>query len=170
MTPSTAGVFVSPSGFPSLGTDRGITDVAQQVPLQIAAIVEAIVETERGRWVQAGRVALSEALSECSVPNWDGYGAAPASRLSAQWARKVLDELAPTGSAPDVAFNPQGDVVFEWRPHPRKALAISIGGNGEVRWSSRIAGKKSTGIDTFDDELPEELADLARSFTSSRNG
>ena len=45
-------------------------------------------EAEYGQRIQESRLALFEAVEECSVPDWDGYGAAPANPMSAAWAER----------------------------------------------------------------------------------
>ena len=83
------------SGFPWWGTDRGATDVAQAVQQRVTAAAESLRDAEHGRRIRESRLALSEAVKECSVPDWDGYGAAPANLMSASWAEKVVGAFPP---------------------------------------------------------------------------
>ena len=106
--------------------------------------------------------ALEEAFRECSQADWDGYGAAPANELSAEWARKVLDAFPPHLGVPEIAFEPDGDVGLEWWRASDRVLSVSIGTNGEARYAARLGGARLVGTAMLADGLPQRLLDTAR--------
>ena len=149
------------SGFPWWGTDRGATDVAQAVQRRVTAVAERLRDAEHGRRIRESRLALSEAVKECSVPDWDGYGAAPANPMSASWAEKVVAAFPPGLGVPHFSFDPDGDALLEWFVASDRVLSVSVGADGELRYAARISGFKKTGIEIFADALPSDLAETA---------
>ncbi len=149
---------------PWWGTDRGATAEARAIPLQITAVAESFVAAEHGRTIRDSRVALSEAVEECSAPGWDGYGAAPANAMSASWAEKVVAAFpyALGFGVPHVGFDPDGDALLEWVVRKDRVLAVSVGADGELRYAARICGFKRTGVEVFADALPAGLVETAR--------
>ena len=154
-------MIANTSGSPWWGTDRGATEEAQTVPLRVAAVAERFLEAEHGRRIQRCRVALSEAVEECSVPDWDGYGATPANPRSAAWAEKVVAAFPPGLGVPHFAFDADGEAILEWNVARDRVLSVSVGVDGELRYAAGISGFKRTGIEIFADALPVGLAETA---------
>lgn len=104
-------------------------------------------------------IALDEAYRDCSAPDWDGYGAAPANELSMSWAKQVLAALPRRLGVPEIAFEPDGDAGLECSLGPNKALSISIGCNGELRYAVRLDAATVIGTGVFADSLPKRLVE-----------
>jgi len=139
--------------------------VGTELTAKVVKALENLWSTETvGAPLQARRLALAEAVRECSEPDWDGYGAAAASQLSVDWANRVLEALPVKVPSPEVAFSPDGDVVLEWSPSTGRMLSVSIGGAGELRFALRTPSTKLTGIETFSDELPSGFAQALSSL------
>lgn len=149
------------NGSPWLGTGRGTTDEAKTVPQRVTAIAESFLEAEYGQRVRESRLALSEAVKECSVPDWDGYGAAPADAMSAARAERVVTAFPPSLGIPHFSFDADGEALLEWIVASDRVLSVSIGADGELRYAARISGFKRTGIEIFADGLPKGLAEMA---------
>ncbi len=148
---------------PWRGTDRGATEEAQFIPRTVTAIHESLIElADRSGLRREGREALAEAFAECSVPDWDSYGALPADPLSASWAEEVASELLPILGLPHYSFDPEGEALLEWFKDADRVLDLSIGSNGELRYAATIGGAKVTGIEGFSDGLPPGLLSAAR--------
>ena len=158
---ATALTFANASGSPWWGTDRGATDEAQTVPLRVTAVAGSYLEAEYGQRIQESRLALSNAVRECSVPDWDGYGAAPANPMSAAWAEKVVTAFPRSLGIPHFSFDPDGEALLEWIVAKDRVLSVSVGADGEIRYAARISGFKRTGIEVFADALPTGLAETA---------
>ena len=153
--------IANPSGFPWRGTDRGASEVAQVVSSRVTAAAERLLDAEHGQRIRESRLALLEAVRECSVPDWDGYGAAPASSMSAAWAEQVVAASPPSLGVPHFSFDADGDALLEWTLADDRVLNVSVGADGEVRYAARISGFKRTGIEIFADALPAGLAETA---------
>ncbi len=133
------------------------------IPIQVAAIEETYTDLAADSWRRrTGREALAEAFQECSAPDWDGYGASPADPLSASWACDVVAPLLPILGLPHYSFDPDGDVLLEWHLAEDRVLDLSVGANGEVRYSAVIGGSRMTGIEQFAEGLPLGLLSVAR--------
>lgn len=158
----TATVVADWRSSPWSGTDHGATAEAGCIPILMVAIRESLIESEWGRQRGSIREALEEAWKECSVPDWDGYGAAPADFFSAVWAEKIVSLLLPTIGLPHFSFDPQGDALLEWYEAPDRVVDMSVGSNGEIRYAAIIGGTRLTGIEEFSDALPAGLAGVAR--------
>ena len=146
------------------GTDRAFSPEGVRLTERVLETLEALRTSEIfGGLLKARRLALDEAVQECSIDNWDGYGAAQANRLSVHWASLLLEALPAAVLVPEVAFDPAGDVVLEWPPARGRMLSVSVGNAGEVRFALRTPTGKLTGIETFSDGLP---GGLAQAFSS----
>lgn len=162
---SSACLQLSPLRVMTVGTDRAASSEGTGLTARVLETLEHMWNSETiGGSLNAGRVALDDALDECSVENWDGYGAAPANELSAHWAGLVLEVLPSSIPVPEVAFHPAGDVILEWSPARGRVLSICIGSGGEVRFALRTPTAKFTGIETFSDGLPGGLAQALSSL------
>lgn len=158
---ATALTIANGNGSPWWGTDRGTTDEAKAVPLRVTAVAGSYLEAEYGQRIQESRLALFEAVEECSVPDWDGYGAAPANPMSAAWAEKVVTAFPASLGIPHFSFDPDGEALLEWIVAKDRVLSVSVGADGELRYAARISGVKRTGIEVFADALPASLAETA---------
>ena len=163
---SSACIELRPNALIPLGTDRAFSREGTQLTDWVIEALEGLRTSKTaGASVQAGRLALEEAVAECSSHDWDGYGAEPASELSAAWAGWVLEALPTTLRSPEVAIDPDGDVLFEWMSDHERVLSVSVGTAGEVRFAVRTPTAKFTGIEAFADELPPGLAHALATFT-----
>jgi len=95
------------------------------------------------------------------VPDWDGYGSAPANPLSAAWAEKIVVAFPPDLGIPQFSFDSEGEALLEWNVASDRVLNVSVGADGELRYAARISGFKSTGIEIFADALPAGLVETA---------
>ena len=101
----TAASVVHPSpSYRQGSTDRGITKEARTVWMAILAAELSAWLTEQSYVRRQRELALDESFRDCSQPDWDGYGAAPANALSMEWARKVLTAFPSDLGVPEIAF------------------------------------------------------------------
>ena len=149
-------------GFPLWGTDRGATKESQEIPRRVTAVAENLLEAASNCVVSAGRVALKEAVAECSTPDWDGYDALPAKLESASWAERVAAAFPWGLGVPHFSFDPEGDALLEWFFGKNRVLTVIVSSTGELSYAARINGAKVTGIEVFADALPPRLAETAR--------
>lgn len=162
---SSACLTLHNTGFTPRGTDRAFSFEGTDLTARIVASVESLRESETvGRAIANRRLALDEAVEECSVPNWDGYGAAPANGLSIEWAGRFLEDLPTSVRDPEIAIDPQGDVVLDWILENGHMLSVSISAVGEISYAMRSHSSKFTGIEPYTDDIPPRLAEALAPF------
>lgn len=104
-------------------------------------------------------------LRENSSPNWDGYGASPASPGSYQSACKLLSKLPDDAPDPEVGMDPDGEFSLEWFGTERDhVLSISIGGDERLYFAFRSGVERRRGTTILRDQLPAELLTYLKSF------
>ena len=162
---SSACLQLNPTAVIPLGTDRAFSTEGIQLTDRVIEALEGLRTSKTaGAPLQERRLALDEARDECSHVNWDGYGAAPANHLSVEWASRVLDTVPTAIPSPEVAFDPNGDVLLEWFSDQGRMLSVSVGTAGEIRFALRTPAAKLTGIEAFADEVPPGLAHALETF------
>ena len=110
-------------------------------------------------------IALGEAFRDCSEPDWDGYGAAPANESSMAWAKLVLAALPSRLGVPEIAFEPDGDAGLEWWLGPNRALSVSVGRHGQLRYAVSLDAARVIATESFADGLPKRLVEAAFDLT-----
>ena len=161
MTARAASMVLPGPRFPHLSTDRGASRESHVVCRAIRSVERSAWDTEQSYVLRQRDLALAEAFHECSQPDWDGYGAEPASELSMGWARKVLSTPPDCLGVPDIAFEPDGDAGLEWWRGPDRVLSVSVGRNGELRYAARLNAARVIGTEVFADGLPKRLVEAA---------
>jgi hypothetical protein len=82
---------------------------------------------------------LEEIKRDYTEHDWDGYGALPLNKTSAEFAEKFIMETAsiyPDLPYPDVAVEPDGSLCFDWQLD-EYWLCISIDERGVLHYASR---------------------------------
>lgn len=161
MTPTAMTVVMPTGGIPQWSTDRGTIREAWTVPRRVRAFERSTWHTEQSHIRRERARVLSEAFRGCSRPDWDGYGAAPASDLSMWWAKQVLAAFPSRLGVPEIAFEPDGDAGLEWWRGQNRVLSVSIGRNGELRYAARLNSARVIGTEMFADGLPKRLVEAA---------
>ena len=101
-------------------------------------------------------------VKQCSVENWDGYGAAPVTLETFRQAKKVLEALPLGTIAPTVGAEPDGHITLEWYKTPRRTLSVSISPQGELHYAALLGQKKRYGTEPFWGEVPDVVMDIIR--------
>jgi len=97
---------------------------------------------------------------ECSVSNWDGYGAAPVTDDAYLEARAFLNALPLGTTVPSIGAEPDGHLTFEWHHSPRRTLSVSISPEGDLHYAALIGPSKLYGTEPFLGEVPQIVLDL----------
>lgn len=141
-----------------LPSDRGVSETA--VILQ-KAFEEMLGDCSRSATLddQSMMHSLSEALEECSVDNWDGYGAKAISPDSYRNAQLFATTLPTTMPLPEVSVDPDGEISFEWYRGPRMVFSLSIGAHNEINYAGLFGRNKVNGKEQFYDEIPKAILD-----------
>ncbi len=105
---------------------------------------------------------LYKMVKQCSVENWDGYGAAPVTFETFRQAINVLEALPLGTIAPTVGAEPDGHITLEWYKSPRHTLSVSISPEGELHYAALLGHKKRYGTESFWGEVPNVIMDIIR--------
>ncbi len=108
---------------------------------------------------------LFQVKQEHSIDNWDGYGAKAINEQSYQNAIRFVLSLAPNTPTPEIAVEPDGEVVFEWYGGKRKVFSISMGSRNELTYAGLYGVSKTYGVEYFYGNIPDTLLDnISRVF------
>ena len=109
---------------------------------------------------------LTEISDECSVKNWDGYGAEPVSIRSLENSANFAKTLPTQFPVPDISADPDGEVSFEWHITPRQVFSVSIGDYNQLNYAGLFGKNKTHGVEYFRDELPKTILENLRRLYS----
>jgi hypothetical protein len=98
---------------------------------------------------------LFEVYRECSVKNWDGYGAKAVDSILFGEAFRFLEILPSTISKPEISTDPDGEIAFEWYGKNKRVFSVSVGQNGELTYAGIFGSGKTKGTELLRDEIPE---------------
>ena len=97
---------------------------------------------------------LNSLYDECSMPNWDGYGAKPVYKSIRKTVEKFLDALPPNIEDPEIGADPDGEISLDWCNARNKMFAISIGRKNRIAYAILDGDIRSNGIEIFKGNLP----------------
>ena len=99
--------------------------------------------------------ALAEIESECKMPGWDGYGAAPLSSDALAEIKVLLQLLPPYMPAPDIVPEQTGAIGLEWRRGKDAILVLSVQGKGVISYAAILGAEtKRYGMEKFAATVP----------------
>lgn len=132
-------------------------------------LLEAAVH-ERSRatdWRPVVRAAIQQVASDCSSPNWDGYGAKPVSLRSKENAQRLVDLLPVDLPEPQAVADPDGHIALWWDFGRDRVLTISVD-ESEVASYAGIFGRdvRRHGQEPFRDDVARALLDSIREVSS----
>jgi len=101
---------------------------------------------------------LWDVILECSVANWDGYGAEPVDFLAINEAFSFLN-LLPVGlPLPEIMAEPNGEIGLEWDFGPNKVFVVSIKGNYSLAYAGILgAGSRTKGLESYSEAIPSVI-------------
>lgn len=115
-----------------------------------------------GLGVMGGFDELYMTAKQCSVANWDGYGAAPVTHETFLQAKDFLEALPLGTIAPTVGAEPDGHITLEWYKSPRRTLSVSISSKGELHYAALLGHEKEYGTKQFWGKVPDVIMDIIR--------
>ena len=126
-----------------------------QIKNKIDEVSTKSVTGERSQLIQE----FNEMLHECSIEDWDGYGALPLTLQAVKEAARFIDLLPIEVPDPDTAALPNGDVGFQWTFGRDRILTISFSGGNILLYASILGSPDRTknGSEIFDDCIPKEV-------------
>jgi hypothetical protein len=100
---------------------------------------------------------LDELFQECSIKNWDGYGAKSVDRSLRKITEQFIDLLPEGVTDPEVGVDPDGEISLDWYFSEKRMFSISIGKKGRLSYAGLSGKKKVDGVDYFDKGIPPSI-------------
>ncbi|MGD0505685.1 MAG: hypothetical protein ABSD02_23435 [Steroidobacteraceae bacterium] len=124
-------------------------------------------------WRSATKSEIERIALECSVKNWDGYGAQPVSQSAKRHAQRFVDELPFRLGAPEAAADPDGDISLVWDLGPGHVFTVSVSGAGQLSFAGLLGeGRQRHGVEPFEESVPifivETLDELHQRAAATR--
>ncbi len=91
---------------------------------------------------------IDNIFSDCGYENWDGYGSAPISKISSEYAKAFIELIQEELPLPEIAPQPDGELGLEWCS-ANYHLALSISDAGEISYAILKPNGKNKGILKF---------------------
>lgn len=152
-------VFLGPS------MDSGISADAQNLA---KFVFDSITHFKQTTPKENAFASLDEVYTECSIQNWDGYGAQPVKEEAYLEARKILDLLPSNVPLPEVGSEPNGDIGLEWSRSRRSVFVISVSGHNVMTYAGLFGRNEIHGSEYFEDSIPSMiLQNLSRLYSYS---
>jgi hypothetical protein len=107
-------------------------------------------------------LSLRETFNECSVPDWDGYGARPVCVDAFAEARRLIELLPSSLKMPEISAEPTGEIALEWRKGKDRTFVISFGGKQKITYAGLFGGNKTHGTEYFEDSMPTNILNNIR--------
>ncbi len=150
---------MSALALPWVGLDSAISEEARRVRTLTAFPMTETPDGRRRRW------ALHEVWSASSVPDWDGYGAAPVTPEARAAAEGFLRALPTTWLSPETAADPDGEISFEWVREPHWVFTVSVSPERRLSYAGLFGANRVHGAESFLGQLPQAIVDnLVRFF------
>lgn len=146
-----------PVGRATLGSSPFAEEIADEYADVNSRLQESIVLGLIGKGVFSE---LDAVFEECSVADWDGYGAFPIWRETYEYAREFLESLPWEIAAPTVGAEPDGHLTLEWYTSNRKTLSVSIAPDGYLHFSVLLGSRSFYGSEPIDDSSARNIAEL----------
>lgn len=85
---------------------------------------------------KAGAISeLSCLASECTRPNWDGYGAIPLDPRALQVAVEIIRSLPDDLLLPSFSVEPDGCISMDWMPSRNRTFTLSVGKSDRIPYA-----------------------------------
>lgn len=117
-------------------------------------------------WKDALMSTVIDIQKDCSMADWDSYGAAPISEEVKNLCITSILQLPDNIQSPDIVPEPTGDLALEWYDDNKNVLSISIGQDKIIYVSSFVGGYRYSGEEPIRDELPKPTIDLLSKYFS----
>jgi len=147
-------------------TDRGVSEDALTMRRRISELYDDMAVTQTvGQRLYEIYNALWENYNECSIENWDGYGAESVTEADLDAAFRFLRTLPTSIPSPEISVDPDGEFAFEWY-RGNDLLSASIGRLGRISYAARFGHRKVHGTEYLGDEAPHVIiTNLERLFS-----
>jgi len=104
---------------------------------------------------------LLETYSDCSAPNWDGYGAQAVKPDAVIEALHLVGVVPREVTMPAVCPEPDGYIGLEWHDKRGKTFVVSLNGSSEITYAGILGGgNKVHGYARFMGTIPRSIRDI----------
>lgn len=103
---------------------------------------------------------LGTVWSECSAPNWDGFGAVAVSQDTLRNMYCLVESLPPGFPVPSVGAEPDGSLTLDWYHSPRRTVSVSTNETGELHYAALLGPNRHFGTEVLSGEVPERIRAL----------
>lgn len=113
---------------------------------------------------------LHEVFNECSIENWDGYGALPIQEKALLEAERFITVIPAFMPDPEIVPEPSGDIGLQWSFGENRILTVSFEGRDIITYAAILGSSERTkcGKEKFNNSIPqvilkgiEEISSLA---------
>jgi hypothetical protein len=133
---------------------------------QEAGVIERqmLQATEPARSITLGeRLTALERAAACGAEeNWDGFHAAPVSRLAYDFGRAVLLTLPRGMLDPEVSPDTDGEIRLDWQLERDLMFSMSVSASGRIAYAGLFGPNRVHGTEQFTGTLPPPIADGLR--------
>ncbi len=113
-----------------------------------------------GSALEQARQELCQLADDCSMPNWDGYGANAVSPDAYLQAYRFLESLPLGIEIPSPGVEPDGELTFEWHHGPQHTLSLSVSEDGDLHYAAIVGSNKTYGTEAFFGDIPAAILEL----------
>jgi len=107
---------------------------------------------------------IARIIKDCSVPDWDGYGAEALTEAVVEPCKRFLAALPDSCARPWAGPENDGCIAFEWENGSNWLLSASVKLNGEISWAGIVGGERLSGTFPMADGLPEKFVSAVMKF------
>jgi len=152
------------------GTTTLLSRSSRSITKKPDTLVSEVIKDrqETVTWGQRPRellTSLQEVYKDCSMEDWDGYGAQAVTHGAYNEALKLirlLQLLPPAIPLPAIGAEPDGAIGLEWYKAKQQVFVVSVDGNNTITYAGIFDGNKIHGVWSFGDTLPEVIIENLR--------
>ena len=142
--------------------ERGVSEEAQYVAAETDSDRQHMNTSSAVGFERILRGELAEVWEECRQADWDGYDALPVSRDALRKMYTFLEALPLGSQRPTIGADPHGHLSVEWYRSLRRVLCVAVSDDDLLHYAALLGSNKTSGTETFYDEVPESILSLVR--------
>ena len=143
------------TGITVLMEPYAVSDTAEELQEQFLEIEEEQNICAPNSWRSWDiRKELGQIVKECSVENWDGYGAQPVIQETIEQTYRFLRRLSIKFELPEISADPTGGIWLEWYVGPRKVFSVTPTGWHELGYTGLFGSNSFRGTVKYNNEIP----------------
>ncbi len=118
-------------------------------------------------WLDQAFQDLEEIYDECSIENWDGYGARAITQETYFEASKLLELIPTSYPMPDICPEPNGGIGLEWYKERGYSLIVSVSGRNIIIYAGLFGeNNEAHGTEHFTNSMPQVILNFLKRLFS----